>query len=522
MSSDTSRWAVATPHASATDAAEKVFREGGNAVDAALAAASALTVVYPHQCSIGGDCIALVGLPDGTTHVVMGVGRTPADMSLDSFADMTTMPVDGALTVTVPGAVGAWHTMAERWGSVGLTSSLEVARRMASEGVPVAAGLGRDLFREEHRILADPGLRQVFAPNGRPLAAGEQLVQPRLAASLQAIAESGQDALYRGDLARSITATLQSRGSAMTTEDFAIHETVVDVPVSATYDGREYVTAPPPSQGAFFLEAVTALELIRLATGKPLDLDGPDAATVAMVLGDVAEDRDRLLGDPAVSPLDLVQLMGTRAREIAQLDSAPATGPRNPPPTGDTVAVVTSDGSGTWVSLIQSLFHAFGSGILDPESGIILHNRGASFSVSPNHPGAVAPSRRPPHTLMPVLTRDDGVLSGAHGTMGGRAQAQIHAQLALRLATGDLPGAAIGRPRWVVGLMEEGYRDQRTVGVEANAPAAVAHALRATGFEVTELPANDDGVGHSQMVRRYPSGLAAASDPRSDGSARIG
>ena len=522
MSSGTSDWAVATPHDSATAAAEKVFRDGGNAVDAALAAASALTVVYPHQCSVGGDCIALVGLPDGSVHAVLGIGRTPAELSLDSFADLTAMPVYGPLTVTVPGAVGAWHTMSERWGSAGLAASLAHAGRLASEGVPVAPGLARDLEREKSRILADPGLREVFAPDGRPLADGEPLVQPRLAASLQAIADDGHDALYRGELARSITATLQSMGSAMSTDDFAAHATVVEAPISATYDGREYVSAPPPSQGAFFLEAITALELIRAAAGGPLDLDGADAGAVATVLGDVGDDRDRLLGDPDTSPLDVAHLLGDRASEIAQLDTAPTAGPRNPPPTGDTVAVVTSDGSGTWVSLIQSLFHAFGSGILDPESGIILHNRGSSFSLVPEHPGAVAASRRPPHTLMPVLTRDDGVLTGTHGTMGGRAQAQIHAQLALRVAAGDAPDAAIARPRWIVGSMEEGTRDQRAVAVEADAPDAVRQSLRAAGFEVAGLPAHDDGAGHSQMIRRYPTGLAAASDPRSDGNARIG
>ena len=520
--SSSSAWAVATPHDSASRAAETAFERGGNAVDAALAAASVLTVVYPHQCSIGGDCIAMVGLPDGTVHVINGVGRTPAAFTSADLAGLSAMPIDGPHAVTVPGAIDAWQTMADRWGSRGLAADLSAAAQLASEGVPVADGLARDLQREKHRILADPGLRAVFAPEGSLLTAGELLVQPNLAASLRAIADRGHQAFYEGDIAHSIVETLRGLGSSMSVDDFAQHQTVVASPISAIYDGTEYLTAPPPSQGAFFLESIAALELVRASTAKAIDLDGPDALLVATILRAAAEDRDRLLGDPDHSPLDVQGLLSERTRQIADFQAVPLPGQQNPPPTGDTVAVVTADGTGMWVSLIQSLFHAFGAGILDPQTGIVLHNRGASFSMSPEHPGAIAPGRRPPHTLMPVLTRSDGVLTGAHGTMGGRAQAQIHTQIALRLASGDAPEVAIDRPRWILGPMEEGSRAQRVVKAEQGVPAVVTDALREGGFVVSDLEAHDDGAGHAQIVRQGQDGKVGASDPRSDGSFRGG
>lgn len=517
-----SSWGAATPHDSATKAAEDAFERGGNAVDAALAAASVLTVVYPHQCSIGGDCIAMVGLPDGSVHVINGIGRTPAALKPDDLAGFSAMPIDGPHTVTVPGAIDAWQTMADRWGSRGLAADLSAAAQFAAEGVPVAAGLARDLQREKHRILADPGLRAVFAPEGSLLTAGELLVQPNLAASLRAVADLGHQAFYEGDIARNIVETLQHLGSKMSVDDFAQHHSDVASPISAIYDGTEYLTAPPPSQGAFFLESIAALEMVRASSAKAIDLDGPDALLVATVLQAAAGDRDRLLADPDSSPLDVQRLLSERARQITDLQAVPLPGQQNPPPTGDTVAVVTADGTGMWVSLIQSLFHAFGSGILDPETGIILHNRGASFSTSSDHPAAIADGRRPPHTLMPVLTRDDGVLTGAHGTMGGRAQAQIHTQLALRLASGDSPEVAIDRARWILGPMEEGARAQRAVKAEQGVPAMVTDALRDGGFVISELEAHDDGAGHAQLVRQGPLGKVGASDPRSDGTFRGG
>ncbi len=245
--------------------------------------------------------------------------------------------------------------------------------------------------------------------------------------------------------------------------------------------------------------------------------------------------RDRLLGDPAdgagladqvLSPSaadDLAErLLSTPTGVGTEATAAPhAQGPRS----GDTVAVVVADGRGQWVSLIQSTFHAFGAGILDPETGIILHNRGASFSLDPASPNRLGPARVPMHTLMPVLVRQDGEVIGSHGTMGGRAQPQVHTHVAMHLEAGRSPQAAVAMPRWILGAMEagvDGPAPSLAVKVEQDVPQPALAGLKAAGFGTSELPAHDDGTGHFQVVRVVGGELACASDPRADGSAIVG
>jgi gamma-glutamyltranspeptidase len=516
----TSQWGVAAPHHAASAAAAEVLASGGNAVDAALAAATALTVVYPHQCSIGGDLIALVGRPDGTIQAIDGSGRAPRALSADWLrAASSQMPVDGPHSVTVPGIVHAWQVLATTWGTRPLSAPLQVAADLADDGVPTAPGLARTIASEQHRIGRDEGLRGLLMPGGTPLGAGQMLRQPELAASLRELAND-PESFYTGDIGRSVVRTLQAAGSLVTADDFAEHRTTLGAGISTGYAGVEYVTAPPASQGAFFLEGLAALEILRGDLGRGLDPLGPDAGLVALVLASAARDRDALWADPGGSRLDLSWLLGPRAAEVARdarsgrLGSP--TGPIRPSPsgTGDTVAIVTADGSGTWVSLIQSLFEAFGSGLMDQRTGVILHNRGASFSLEPGAPDQLSGGRRPPHTLMPVLLRDQGRIVGAHGTMGGRAQPQIHTLLALQLAAGSAAQDAVDRPRWLLG--------PSGVSSEAGVPASARDALQRSGFRLQGLSARDDGVGHAQLVRRDGEAVVAATDPRADGAALVG
>lgn len=520
-----SRWAVATPHATASTTAAGVLDEGGNAVDAALAAAVTLSVVYPNQCSIGGDLIALVGLPDGTVHAVDGTGRSPTELGPHLLsAGSTGMPVTGALPVTVPGALHAWQCLAERFGSRPLSTALRHGADLAATGVPVAPGVARDLKREEDRLGMDDGMRAVFFRDGKVLGAGDALMQPRLAESLATLA-GGVDAFYRGDLGRHVVDTLRRHGSPIRARDLADHETTVCSPIGTTYTGEEYLTAPPACQGPFFLEALAALEILRSDDGGQLDPTGADAGLVAAVLAHATEDRDALLGDPAHTDLDMEALLNQRARAIATAsrDRRTARLAHHPPGSGDTVAIVATDRSGGWVSLIQSVFHAFGSGILDPATGIVLHNRGASFSLDESSPNLLIGGRRPAHTLMPVLVRRDGHLVGAHGTMGGLAQPQIHAQIALHLARGSNADEAVAAPRWVLGALEAGedQPDLTVANVETDASSVALERL-ADRFTVTDLPAKDDGAGHVQLVRRTSTSLTAATDPRADGVALVG
>jgi gamma-glutamyltranspeptidase/glutathione hydrolase len=518
-----SNWGVATPHRTASEHAADALARGGNAVDAALAAAVVLTVVYPDQCSVGGDVIALVGTPDGGVVSIDGSGRAPLAADPDRFG--SGMPVYGAHAITVPGAVAAWFEMSRRWGSLPLADPLRAASDLATAGVAVAPGLARALARETDRLRADPGLREVFLPDGDPLCAGETLLQPRLAGTLGALADSGPEAFYAGPAARSIVATLREHGSAMALEDFSTHRTSFGEPIATTYAGADHLTAPPGSQGAFFLEALAALEIVRAHLGRHPDPAGADAAVVAMVLDAAARDRDAMLGDPDSTTIDLDALLSTRAQAIGR-DALARRGRGDATvavkPSGDTVAVVVTDGRGGWVSLMQSNFHAFGSGILDPGTGVVLHNRGASFELRPDSPNRFTGGRRPAHTLMPVLVRERGELVGAHGTMGGRAQPQVHARIALHLARGATPEAAVSGPRWVL--------EPRKAGSDATAPGVVAveedlplkgRGQLAEEFRVWLAP-HDDEVGHAQVVRRTSGQIVAATDPQADGAALTG
>jgi gamma-glutamyltranspeptidase/glutathione hydrolase len=529
-------WAVATPHGAASDAAAAVLRAGGNAVDGALAAAAVLTVVYPNQCSIGGDQIALVGLPDGTVHCVDGSGAAALATELPVLAARyRQMPVEGGLAVTVPGVLHAWDTMSNRWGTRDLADALDTARTIADQGVPVAAGLARDLVVESQRLAADPGLSQMFVRDGQPLTEGDQLRQPALAGTLQRLRDDGVAAFYDGPVGAAVLRRVQQHGSDLSADDLRRHRTRVVAPLSVTYRRHDYLTAPPSSQGAFFLGGLLALAALESALGRQLDPLSDDAGIVARVLSTLAWDRDRRLGDAADSAAVVERALSpSAAEELARAVLSTTTGvghdlmaasPGSGPRSGDTVAVVVTDGRGQWVSLIQSTFHAFGSGILDPDTGIILHNRGASFSLDPRSPNRLGPGRVPLHTLMPVLVRQEDELVGAHGTMGGRAQPQVHTHVAMHVEAGRSPESAVAMPRWILGAMEagvDGPEPSLTIKAENDVPESALAGLRAAGFSTSELPPHDDGAGHFQLVRVVDGDMACASDPRADGSALVG
>ncbi|MFE7135221.1 gamma-glutamyltransferase family protein [Streptomyces sp. NPDC057638] len=529
-------YGLAAPHTLATDAGAAVRRAGGNAVDAALAAAIALTVVYPHQCAVGGDLIALVALPDGRVVSVNGSGAAAAAADPTAVSGPR-MPVTGPLTVTVPGMVAGWATLHRLAGRLPWERLFAEAVAYARDGVPTAPGVATALRAEAALLTHDPGMREVFFPGGAPLAEGAPLRQPALADTLERLAAEGAAALYEGGLGARLTASLRALGSPLTRDDLARHTTETGAPLTAHFRGEEYLTAPPNSQGLHLLQALGIVERL------PADADllGADADLTARVFDAITRDRDRYLADPRHADVPVAELLGA-ARLDRLADDIRGTpygdGPtsqRNgsaPPgaarrneaarPSGDTVAVVAADAEGYAVSLIQSLFHSFGSGILDPATGVILHNRGSFFDLAPGAPNRLAGGKRPAHTLMPVLTRRDGEVTGAHGTMGGKAQPQIHTQLALRIAAGDGPAEALGRPRWVIGGLGVD-EPARVASVEGAVAPRAAEALARGGYRVEVCAERDEQVGHGQLVRRGPSGtgFVAGTDPRSDGSVSV-
>ncbi|WP_435581668.1 gamma-glutamyltransferase [Amycolatopsis thermoflava] len=465
------RVAIAAPHSAAVRAAEGAVEAGGNAVDAALAAAAALTVVYPHQCSLGGDLVALLHLPGGTVRAVLSIGAAGSGVDVDALrAQGSRMPGQGPSSVTVPGVVAGWEALA-RHGNLPLGVALGDAARFARDGVPIAPGLAQAIENRRDAVLADPGLRA--------LCTGDTLVQPNLAATLDSLTA---ESFYRGEIAARLVAFLD--GSGLSTVDFAAHEAEITDPL--TLDGR-WFAAPPPSQGA---------SLLAILSGRGDLVERCRRAVAA---------RDRHLGDPKAGSVDLDALLRADAPLGATTAGRAA---------GDTVAITAVGDDGLAVALIQSVYQSFGAGLCDPATGIVLHNRGSAFSLEPGHPAEIAPGRRPPHTLCPVLGVADGVLLAA-GCQGGRAQPQILAQtVPWLLDPATDPAAVLARPRWVVGARDLGYAVETVLAEPGSAPGA-------TGLPVDVVAGPVDEAGHVQVARLAGTRLDAASDPRADGAAVV-
>ena len=511
------RFAIATPHVAATEAGLAAFAAGGNAVDAALAAATTLAVVYPHSCGVGGDLFALVHEPDGRTIALNASGRAPLAVDVDAVRRThASMPDRGPLTVTVPGAVSGWATLADRWSRLGLVRALGPAIAAARDGVPTARSVAAALTRGADLLASDRGLRDVFFPSGPPLTEGERLVQPALGTTLEAIAANGPGAVYGGEVGARLVEGLRGVGSAMTLEDLARHTPELDSPITGRYRDLHVDVVPPNSQGFVLLEALAAIERL----GIDPDPLGPDAATLAEVFATTAADRDRHNADARFARVPVGALLDEG--HIAGLVEQVLDREVGEPPVrrhGDTIALVATDAEGWAISLVQSLYEGFGSGFLEPTTGIVCHNRGSAFVLEPAHPNVLSGGKRPAHTLMPVLVHRDGRLGAVSGSRGGGAQPQINAASIIRaFDLGMDVGEVLDAPRWLVGGME--LRAGRTVEAESRVPDAVLAAFERRGFEVVRLGERDEDVGHAHLIRIAADGtFEAATDPRADGAA---
>lgn len=511
------RFAVATPHRAATAAALAAFHAGGNSVDAALAASTVLAVVYPHMCGIGGDLFAIVS-DRGKTVAVNGSGAAAATLDAESVrAEFGTMPTHGAISVSVPGVTAAWQVLAERFGKLGLAAAMAPAIEAAAAGLPLAGSVARAVVKHRDRLTADPGLSDMFLPGGRPLEAGQPLLQPALASTLRAVWQQGPSAFYDGPVGRRLVAGLVARGSKLTIADFQRHATEVTAPLPRRYRQVEILVPPPNSQGFVLLEILGSVEQGCLT---PNHL-GPEAAQLASLFMLASTDRDLYLADPrrsVVPTAELLSAVHTQELLDGSLRGA-GMGSRMPAGSGDTVGVVAAQEDGPWVAINHSLYDAFGAGLLEPETGIICHNRGSYFSLDPEAPNVLAGSKRPAHTLMPVMVMRNGVPIIASATMGGSAHAQIHSELLMAvLDRGADCEEAVGLPRWLVGGM------QRNGGsglvAEGRVPREVVEMMTGAGYTVQMLDDWDERVGHAQIAMRTSDGrLAAAADPRADGSA---
>ena len=517
-------WGVASPHPAATDAAAAILATGGTAVDAAIAAAGVLVVAYPHNCSVGGDLIGLVRAAGGAPQAVFGVGRSARAIDAAALRGEVgeRIPVEGPFSISVPGVVSGWQAMHELGGSRPFGELLQPAVELASAGVSVSPSVARALDDLES---SDPGLQQIFGPPGGRIGVGEVFVQPRLAETLAQVAQD-PERYYRGDLAERLANALQKVGSPITREDFAQHHAIVGEAVAAAAGdlAARLFTAGPPSQGIFFSALA---EVVGELLAQGYDLLGGDAAVLARAFGEISKLRDDLLCDPSrwegadafrqrLAQIDLFGGLPPGERE-GSLASKP------PSPSGDTVAIVAYDGFGGSVSMLQSIFHSFGSRVLDPETGVLFHNRQSMFTLRRGSPGELGPGLMPPHTLCPAMVDgNDGTPSLVLSTMGGRAQPQILSHVLLHLAAGKDAARAVSSPRYVVGDTEAQSR-YSAVTAERDVPSDVLGSLRGARFSLRMVEPFDDEMGHAQVLRVGTEGVVdAASDPRSDGTAMLG
>ncbi len=533
------RLALAAPHDAAVRAGAEAFAAGGNAVDAALAAAVTLAVVYPHMVSPGGDAFVLVHHPDGRVSALNGSGAAPRAADAGALRRrFGVMPHGRPEAATVPGVMAAWASLHACGARLAWARAFEHAVHLAAGGVPVARDLAETLAADDGRWAADPGMAVVFFPAGRALREGETLRQPALAATLRLVAEQGVGAFYLGEAGARFCAGLSERGGLLGATDLAAHRTEVTAPLSLEVLGHEVLTTAPNSQGFVLLQLLAAQERL----GGWVDPLGPEADTLALLFGHAFEDRRRRLGDPRAGVAAVDDLFGPgRAAELAAAVSrgargssratAPGAAPASPPAgpagdappgvthaDGDTVALVAADDEGYAVALIESLFDGFGAGVLEPATGIICHDRGAGFSLEAGSVNLLRPGVRPAHSLMPVLVRRAGRPRVVAGTMGGYAQPQIHAQILSRLlGSGEAPQQALAAPRWTVDVDYSGD-PALSVWHEGRVPRRALAALTRSGLPLVAGDEVDDLAGHAQyVVIDADGGMEAAGDLRADG-----
>lgn len=504
--------AVATSQPLAAQAGLRMLYEGGNAVDAALACAIALTVVEPVMNGIGGDMFALVW-HEGRLHGLNSSGRSPAAWTLEHFRGKTAIPATGWDAVTVPGQVAGWRALSERFGKLPFERLFEPALHYARQGFQVTPQIARLWARQAPKLAGQPGFAEAFFRGGRAPQAGERWRFPEQADTLQSIAQTKGESFYRGALAQQIVDFARRTGGAITLADLAAHEAQWVEPLSQRFRDYTLHEIPPSGQGIAALAALGMLEHVDLE-GMGLDSPAMYHATIeAMKLA--FSDLHEHIADPAamrVTPQELLD-PAYLAQRTALIDPARANAPTaGTPKVGGTVYLAAADQDGMMVSFIQSNFQGFGSGIVVPGTGISLHNRGIGFNLQPGHVNCVGPSKKPMHTIIPGFVTRDGRPVMAFGVMGGSMQAQGHVQMMVRLgAYKQNPQAMSDAPRFRV--------DEGVVRVESHTPAAVVEGLRRLGHVVEVSEPQSLDFGTAQLIYRSEDGYIAASDSRRDGQA---
>jgi gamma-glutamyltranspeptidase / glutathione hydrolase len=511
---------VATSQHLASQAGLAALRQGGNAVDAALAAAITLTVVEPTSCDVGGDLFALVW--DGRTlHGLNGSGRSPARLTPHEVRrrGYDELPAEGWLSVTVPGAPAAWAELHRRFGRLPFAALFAAAIAYAEAGFPISPTvfwLWRVGVEGTHAHLQGAeyaGFAPAFAPGGRTPQIGETWRNPDLARTLQRIAESGAEDFYRGELAERMAAFSAQTDGVLTVADLAAHRSTWVEPIHARYRGYDVWELPPNGQGLAALIALNILEGFELGTYLRESAERYHLQIEAMKLA--FADAHRTIADPERVSVPTAELLSKEfaARRRALIGKQALLAEPSAHFTGDTVYLCAADATGMMVSLIQSNSDIFGSHVVVPGTGMALQNRASNFTLDATHPNYLEPGKRSFHTIMPGFLTHNGEPIGPFGVMGGHMQPQGHVQMIVNTLDYSLnPQASLDAPRWF-------WDDARRVKVEPTVAPAIVEALRQRGHDV-DVDGQVAYVGRGQMIWRLPSGIyVAGSEPRADGCA---
>lgn len=504
---------VATSQPLAAQAGLRMMMKGGNAVDAALATAIALTVLEPTSNGIGGDAFCI--LWDGRELKGLNAsGRSPSGWTPELFKDHAAMPKRGWSSVTVPGAVSAWVDLSSRYGRLPFADLFEPAIGYARDGFMVSPTIARLWANGAAELGTQPGFAEAFMPYGRAPRAGEKFVSKAHAVTLTRIAETKGEAFYHGDLAEKIAAFAKLHNAALTAADLAAHCNDWVAPIGIDYRGYTLHEIPPNGQGIAALMALGILENFDVAE---MPVDSPDSLHLKIEAMKLAfADINEYVSDISTMRVRPEQMLNkTYLKERAKLiDMNAARAPQHgQPTTGGTVYLTAADASGMMVSYIQSNYSGFGSGVVVPGTGIALQNRGSGFTLKSSHANVVAPRKRPFHTIIPGFLTKGGQPLMSFGVMGGSMQAQGHMQVVSRLVDhGQNPQAASDAPRWRI---DSGVK----VGIEHGVPPETITALRSRGHDMPQADRWSTDFGRAQLIYRMEDGYLAASERRTDGQA---
>ncbi len=512
---------VSTTQPLAAQAGLDVLKRGGNAVDAAVAAAAALTVVEPNSNSIGGDTFALVWTK-GRLYGLNASGPAPKSISIEAVkkAGHEKMPSFGVIPVTVPGTPAAWAALSERFGRLPLTEVLKPAIEYAEQGYPVSPTIGGFWalrYRENVELFKGEPFKpwfETFAPGGRAPKIGEMWRSPDHARTLQSIAETGAESFYRGEFAEKIDHFFKQHGGFLTKEDLAEYKPEWVEPIKVNYRGYDIWEIPPNGQGLVALLALNILKGFDFPAKDAVDTFHKQLEAIKLAFADGL----KYITDPRNMQVSVDELLSEAyAERRRKLITDEALQPEaGQPAKGDTVYLATADGEGNMVSLIQSHAGDFGAGIVIPGTGICMQNRGSGFSLDPSHHNALEPGKKTFHTIIPGFITKNNEAVGPFGVMCGMIQPQAHVQVVMNLIDFDLnPQAALDAPRWR-------WVKDKIIEVEPQFPDHIAQALERRGHRVQR--ALDSGMfGRGQIILKDPATnvLAGGTEPRADGAIAV-